>query len=185
MYKLPYSFFFSNHLTYDLLAKYHLKNFYQIPRLESIILSLNFNPQNTKQILHSLLFLEIISLEKPFLIIAGKTKNTLKLKLKIKEGSILGCKVILKKLTLEVFLSNFIIEILPNYLMKLKKTKSQNLLKPTNTFNIVLKDLKLFLPYSLFYKQFEHLNLLTITFLFNKPLPLYFLKSLFLIPSKF
>ena len=82
-----------NTVGYDFLNKFTYRDVSKLPALLSIKLTFNIKNYNFKNLLISLAALEIISLNKCFLI---KSKTSV-LSLKIRKGSPIGCTVTLRK----------------------------------------------------------------------------------------
>ena len=167
------SSFFFNYLNYDILHKYHIKNYYKIPKIKSLLLFFNIKIEEMHQILYTLLFLEIISLQKPVLIISKGSKRTLdfktKIQIKIKKGNILGCKVRLHKINLINFFTLLIIHYLPvnKEILKILNKKSKHL-----SITLLLRKLSGFPLYLAFVNNFDFLKNIILTITFTQPITL-------------
>lgn len=120
-------YFYNTILKYDLLNKFTYKKTKNLPKLKKIIL--NFGCKNTKlkNLAASFLALELISYKKSSL---TKTKKP-NLFLKLRKGSPVGCKVILRNQKMFDFLTLNINEIYP---------KEKNLVKINNNKNLIAKN---------------------------------------------
>jgi large subunit ribosomal protein L5 len=111
---------------YDLITKLHLKNIFKIPKITKICLNIGFKNANIekKKLINIILLLKLITNQKPF--ITKSKKNNLFLK--IKQNSIIGCKITLRKKNIFFFLEQIIIFILP-HINKIKfNLKNNNIL---------------------------------------------------------
>ena len=88
-----YKKYHTNILNYDLLNKFQLKNASNVPVVTEVILELNFKTFDYDLLIRGLLTLELITGSRCS-IITSKNSNT---RLKLKKGSPIGCKIILKK----------------------------------------------------------------------------------------
>jgi len=102
--------FYNQTVIYDLINRYHYKTIEQIPTITKIVLSFTIKESDLKSLSASLLALELITSQKSF-IIGTKTSNV---KLKIKRGVPIGCKVTLRKKAQSEFFLRSIFNILPN-----------------------------------------------------------------------
>lgn len=101
-------------LKYELVNKFCYNSLKELPKLEKIILNFSFNHKSDiKIVAANILALELISVQRGKLV-KIKKPNVL---LKIKKGSVTGCKVTLRKKNMLLFLEKILIEIFP----KLKK----------------------------------------------------------------
>lgn len=103
---------FENIVCYDLIHKYNYTNYYQIPHIKKISISLSSTSLalEQKKIIFFLSALELISNQTASITFSKKNK----IHLKIKKGTITGCKLILNKKNSYLFLENLILFILPN-----------------------------------------------------------------------
>jgi large subunit ribosomal protein L5 len=102
--------YYNNIIKYDLINKFYYKNHKQIPKIVSIILSFNCKNLNTKNLISSLIALELISTKKGVIL----TSNKSNISLKIRKGNPTGCKVTLKKIEMHIFFFRLITEVFPN-----------------------------------------------------------------------
>ena len=118
--------FFNNYLenvlNYDLLNKFSYESVKNIPKIKKIYLSFNCKNSSLKYLSSSLIALELISLQKSIFTYL-KTSNIL---FKIKKGSPVGCTVILRKKTMLLFLSEFLVFIFPKLLNIPKQIRIKN-----------------------------------------------------------
>jgi large subunit ribosomal protein L5 len=105
-----FKYYYNNVIKYDVINKFYYKKYKQIPKIIKIVLSFNCKNLNIKQLLNSLIALELISAKKGFILVSKKS-NIL---LKIKKGNPVGCSVTLKKIDMNLFFFRLISEILPN-----------------------------------------------------------------------
>ena len=129
---------YNRFIKYNLITRYSIKNFYQIPILNKIVLHLSFKNYislNKNKILINILLLKYLSNQKPFL--TKSTKNILIFK--IRKNQIIGCKVTLRKkkayffllLLLKEIFSFFPINVNMNHSSKVLNLKIENLLNIT------------------------------------------------------
>ena len=150
--------YYNNIIKNDLLTKFNYKNVKTIPKLKKIILIFGFNTVDFKKISIALLALKLIT-KKQSKIVSAKKPNIL---LKIRKGEPVGCKVILTKKFMFLFLSNLLFKILPlNF-------KYRILLKECNvnflTFNI--KNILIFKTLEqnyILFNRIENLHLTVVT----------------------
>jgi large subunit ribosomal protein L5 len=106
---------FKKNLKYNLLNRFHYRKTKHFPKLEKIVLNFGLKTTETKQLINSLLVLELITKQKATLTVT-KYSNIL---LKIRKGNPIGCKVTLRKNSALNFLDKMSDEIFP----KFKNTK--------------------------------------------------------------
>ena len=96
-------------LKYDGLNTFDYQEKAQLPQIKKIILHFCCNNANVKQLSSSMLALELFTTKK------GRLTTTTKINvlLKIKKGTPAGCKVILTKGSIYIFLTRFLNEIWP------------------------------------------------------------------------
>lgn len=94
---------------YDFVQQFNYKNISDIPRLEKIVLSFEYKTPTYRQVLSSLIALELISKVKPSLLTLKKSNVVLKLR----AGSPVGCKVTLRKLKMLDFITNLFLILIP------------------------------------------------------------------------
>ena len=114
-----------NIILYSFLSKLNLQNIFEIPKITKICLNIGFKDSNIekKKLINIILFLKLITNQKP--LITKSKKNIIFLK--IKKNSIIGCKITLRKKNIFFFLEKVLIFILPN-LTKIKiNFKNQNI----------------------------------------------------------
>ena len=141
---------------YDLINKYLYKNIKELPTLKKIILNFGYKNNDIKNLATGLIALQLISKQRGIL---TKTKNANAL-LKIRKGSLVGCKVVLRNQIMLLFLSKFLVEITP----KIKNFEGFKLNKETKkTFSYNLNDILLFDELEKNYYLFNNLPKLNIT----------------------
>nr|YP_010394457.1 ribosomal protein L5 [Phytophthora pinifolia]DAZ88504.1 TPA_asm: ribosomal protein L5 [Phytophthora pinifolia] len=99
-------------IKYDLLTKLNFQNIFEIPKITKICLNIGFKDANIekKRLINIILLLKLIINQTP--IITKSKKNNIFFK--IKQNSIIGCKITLRKKNSFNFLENILIFILPN-----------------------------------------------------------------------
>lgn len=146
-------------LKYDCLNKFNYKNINQIPKIKKIILNFNCKNFDIKRLAVAILSLELISTQKGVL-----TKSTkASINLKIRKGHPVGCKIILEKEKLEIFLFKLLNKIIP----ELKNFKGLMQAHNKNSFSFSLKDLINFNELNSNFYLFTSLPTLNITLIFN------------------
>jgi large subunit ribosomal protein L5 len=103
---------YNNIIIYDLLTKLNFNNIFKLPNLNIIILNIGLKNANIdkKKMITIILLLKLITNQQIFN--TKSRKNNIILK--IKKGSIVGCKVTLRKKNVYHFLEKLIFFILPN-----------------------------------------------------------------------
>ena len=160
---------YTQELIYDDIYKNLRSSYYQKPQYILVSLSLNLINVKLKYILYSLLFLNIITLQKPYLSF-GKQ---IKINLNLQKGSFIGCKICLRKTNMFTFLNNLILNIFPklNIHTLFKKPLKNKNLKKELTFH--LKDVaQYYTEIELFYPYFQTIQLLTVTIHLTTPVSL-------------
>ena len=125
--------YYQNISIYDLLTKFNFKNVFEIPKITKICLNIGFKDANInkKKLINIILLLKLITNQTPLL--TQSKKNDIFLK--IKKGSIIGCKITLRKKNTLIFLEKFLIFIFPNL------TKKQIYLKNENIINFKIQNI--------------------------------------------
>jgi large subunit ribosomal protein L5 len=103
---------YQNVVIYDLLSKLHFKNVFELPKMTKICLNIGFKNSNIekKKLTNIIVLLKLITNQEP-LPTKSKKNNII---LKIKKGSIIGCKVTLRKNNINIFLEKLLFFIVPN-----------------------------------------------------------------------
>jgi large subunit ribosomal protein L5 len=117
--------YYQNIIVYDLLTKLHYKNIFEIPKITKINLNIGFKNANIekKKLTNIIVLLKLITNQQPFLTKSNKNNIILK----IKKGSIIGCKVTLRKKNIDLFLEKLILFILPE-IKEIQYKLNQNIL---------------------------------------------------------
>lgn len=117
--------YYKNIFLYDFLLKMSLKNIFQLFKITKICLNLGFKDinLNKKKLIKFMLFLKLISNQK--IKITNSKKNNIFLK--IKKNSIIGCKIVLRKENMYIFLEKLILFIIQNLNIKVN-IKNKNIL---------------------------------------------------------
>ena len=121
-------------LKIDCLNKFNYKNVNEIFKIKKIILNFNCKNYDIKKLSVAVLALELITVKKSTM---TKSKKISSINLKIKKGQPVGCKVILEKKKLEIFLFKFLNKILP----ELKHFNGLTQTRNKNSFSFSLNDL--------------------------------------------
>lgn len=95
---------------YDLVTKFFYKKIKDIPVLKKVVLCFDYKNPSYKQILNSILALNIIGNQSNTTLLTLKKSNVV---LKLRSGSPIGCKIILRKLKMLEFLSNLFLILIP------------------------------------------------------------------------
>jgi large subunit ribosomal protein L5 len=150
-------YYYQNIIKYDLLNKFQYNNLKNMPKIKKIILNFNYKTPGLKELSTALLALELITYQKGILT-TSKNSNIL---LKVRKGSLTGCKVILQKNRMNNFFAKFFIEVLP----RLKKFSSLNLnsLQKNSTVSYSLKNTLIFFELERNYSLFNNLPKLNVT----------------------
>ena len=150
------SFFriYYNNIVSELLLNrfYYIDNSLNIPKLNKIILSFKYENPSEKQIMKSLLILEILSGCKAKIILRKKSN------LKFKSSQLLGCKVILRNLdTLKILSKILFIKNSTKFKKKIKK----------NVLHLNIKSLHFMPEFENQYFLLNNLSNLNITLVFK------------------
>lgn len=145
--------YYQSVIQYDLINKFQYKNLQQLPKLEKIIL--NFRYKDFKSLSSSLLALELITKKQGTLI----TANNSYILLKIRKGTPIGCKVILKKTLMYNFFTKLLVDVFP----QLKEINFHSFFFQQQTFFYQLKNIFIFFELEQNYNLFSTLSNLNIT----------------------
>ena len=154
--------YYNNIVKYDLINKFRYKNINNLPKVNAIVLSFNYKTNNLKQLISSLIALELIGEQKP---IFTKSKVPV-ISLKIRKGNPIGCKLILRK----SYLNNFLDKLLNEIFCDLKLAiNSKQIIKNKfiPTFTLKLKNNLNFSILETHYQIFKNLSNLNIVFVTN------------------
>lgn len=140
---------------YDLLTKLNFKNVFEIIKITKICLNVGFKDANIekKNLINIILFLKLITNQKP-LLTKSKKNNIF---LKIKKNSIVGCKMTLRNKNVLDFLEKLIFFVLPNL------NKNQIKLQNKNTLNLQIKNVLDFLELKTEFLKFKNIPSLDIS----------------------
>lgn len=147
-------------VTYDLLNKFQYQNIKQLPKLQKIILYFTFKKFNINDLISALMLLEFISFKKSIILKSNKFNAVLK----IKKGTPIGCKVILTKRFMYLFLTKLIMNIFPN-LKELLIFNVNN--KNFKTLSFKIENVMIFKELEQNYKFFKNLSNLHIVLITN------------------
>lgn len=166
-------------ILYDFIIKFNPIKFNQFPKIIKIVLRFNLKNNNTFNLISAILALELISNKKTFICLKKSSKN---IKLKIKLGVPIGCKVTLRKCSMFRFLINLFFINFPksSFISKIisKDTKKSNSICFKFTDFFVFKNIED--NYSLF----NTLNNLNVSLITNSKNYTLFLSNYIKIPSK-
>jgi large subunit ribosomal protein L5 len=143
----------------DCVYKEQILCVYKIPTLKNIVLNLNNN--ETKYILSSITAIELITNQKPVFYTAKKSIAAFKLR----QGSLIGCKVSLRKKYMFDFLELLIFLVLPK-IPNFGGFYNSNLVN-NSILSIGLSDLTFFIQISKHSERFQKQCGCTITFITN------------------
>lgn len=93
-------YYYDSTVQYNLIQKFKYKDTTYIPKLKKIVLSFTYPNSEFKNLIISLLALELITEKKSFFTYSKKVN----IRLKIRKGSPIGCKVILQNKLMYQFL---------------------------------------------------------------------------------
>ena len=174
--------YYQNIVQYDLINKFPYKNLQNLPKLQKIVLNFGYKNPNLKNLASALLFLEFITTKRG-IITTAKEPHIL---LKIKKGSPVGCKLILKKTLMYSFFTRLLVEIFPQTKEFKSFTQKKKNQKP-NAFSYQLKNTFLFSELERNYNLFNNLSNLNITIVTNTKTQneLLFLLNSFKLPIDF
>ena len=148
--------YLKNTLKYDLISQFNYKSINYIPNLKKIVLCFSYKVPTYRQILSSLMALELISNTKPKLVTLNKSNVVLKLR----AGSPVGCKVTLTKLKMLDFISVLFFVLIPkDKQLKISLNKKE---KITNSLSLNFKSLHLFDELKDHYNLLKNINNLSI-----------------------
>jgi large subunit ribosomal protein L5 len=170
--------YYNTIIKYDLVYKFNYKNLKKIPKLNKIFLNFGCKTFELKKLTTSLLALQLLTSKKGNLTISKKANIILK----IREGTPVGCSIILSKKEMYKFLGKLIFEILP-------KLKNKNLIKTLKTKNALTYNFSnplIFKEFEKNYLFFNSLKNLQITFITNTSIneELFFLLNSFKFKTK-
>ena len=153
--------YLDNIVKYDFITKFNEKKKYFTPKVTKVILEFKFKNSLNSDIISSLLALELITNQKPVILLSRNDKN---LNLKIKSGSPIGCTVTLRKDYMNNFLFYLFFVKLP-YSNSLKNIIITDIKHKNITFNF--KDLSIFDFIEDNYYLFKNLKGLTVSLITN------------------
>jgi large subunit ribosomal protein L5 len=146
-----------NIIKYDLLNKFKYKEISKLPQIKKIVLNFTYKNSNIKNLITSLIALELIANQKGLLTYS----NISNISLKIRKGQPIGCKVIIKKKYIYLFFSKLVIDILPNF-KNFKEIKMKKVSK-LSSITLKIKSVLGFLEFEGQYKFLKDLSSLNIT----------------------
>lgn len=162
--------------SYDTLYKQYYISSYQIPKLVSLTVAFSSNGMQLKYLIYTLIFLNIKTLQKPYLLF----KKQIKISLISKQGTFIGCKIKLRKHNMVSFLTDFQQRLYPLLIVGNPATMYQ--IEQKN-FTIHLNNLAKGYPeMEVFYSYFQQIQGVALTFECSVPQYLSHLLSQFQIP---
>lgn len=126
-----FEYFLNKNLKYNFINKFNYKIFKNLFCFKKLILNLKSNAPNLKIIAIKLLIIELLTNKKAHFLVLKKQN----LILKIKAGSFIGCKIVLRKKIMFYFLKKLILHIFVKKIKKLNFNKNFILI---NLNNIIL-----------------------------------------------
>jgi len=147
----------NNNIRYDLITKFNYKKLKTIPKLKKIILNFGCKTSDFKKISIALLSLNLIT-KKQSKFVSAKKPNVL---LKIRKGEPVGCKIILTKKFMFLFLSKLLFKNLQYFKFRIRLKQNTNSL----TFNI--KNILIFKILEQNYILFNNMDNLHLTIVTN------------------
>lgn len=176
-----FNYFYYKNLKFDLINKFQYSNLKKLPELKKIVLNSNCKTTELKTLAKSLLALGIVTNQHGRLTISRRPNMSLK----IREGSPIGCKVILNKSSMLDFIFKISNEVFPktkNFDGILIRKKVEK-----RACSFILKDVLNFTELSENYYLFNNLSHFNVSFITKvtcKKEMLFILKSL-QIPLRF
>lgn len=155
-----YCFYNNKIVSFDLTNKFLYKDVTQIPKLKKIVLNLNCRNFNLKNLIRSLIALEIVTCQKSA--ISGFRKITIK----HKKGAPIGCKLTLRKIPMYLFISKLIYRIWPK-LKQFKGFKYNLTSQNPFSFSFQIENCLVFYELETHYSYFKNLSRLGVTIITN------------------
>lgn len=150
-------YFYNKNIKYDLLNKFYYINTKKLPKIKKIVITLSCKTTKMSNLAFSSLALELITSQKSQFIISKKAN----LLFKIRKGSPVGCKVILKKNKMFEFLENTCCNIIPQLKLLNKMSLKGRINK--NYFKYNISNLFIFNELEKNYYLFNEINNLNVT----------------------
>ncbi len=156
---MNFNYYYNQIILYDLITKFNFHNIHNLPKITKISLNIGLKDSifNKKKLIYALTVLKLISNQKPILTKSKKNQ----LILKIKKGSVVGCKVTLRKKYIYLFLEKFFFFILPNLKKSLFKFNS-------NKINFKIQNLLDFKELKQEFMKFKDIPSIDISIHFNE-----------------
>lgn len=150
--------YYENVVKYDLLNKFKYTEINSIPKLQKVILTFNWKKIDVKNIIASLIAIELLT-SKQGRLIGSKNSN---IAITIRKGNPIGCKIILKKFLMYQFLAKLIVNVFPRFknFIGFSIKKKDTCIK---TFSFKLNNLFIFSDLEQHYQYFKSLPHLDIT----------------------
>lgn len=147
-------YYYKKIILYDFLNKFKYNNINQIPYIKKIILYFNYKKIDFKLLLISLMVLELLTFQKSRI---TKSKK-INIKLKIKIGNPVGCKITLRKKSIYFFFDKlFFNDIIKKKLYTLKINSKKF------TINLKIKNILNFIELKKHYNILKNLYFLNVT----------------------
>lgn len=148
------NYYYYNIIKYNVLYKFNIKNLNSIPKLKKVILNFRLKRYEFKHLIIILAALKLISNTKTCKLISSKVSN---INLKLRKGTPIGSKVVLKKNTMDSFLFKIL-----SFKLCFLYSKSKN-----KVFSFKINNLLKFKKIEQNYKFFKFLPLLSINIITN------------------
>lgn len=101
--------YYQNIIKQDLMTKFNYVNVLEIPTLKKIVIHFGVSHSTLRHLLPSLAALLLVSSQTPFMVASKKTN----IRLKVKGGVAIGCKIDLHGKEKDLFLEKLLIYVLP------------------------------------------------------------------------
>lgn len=147
--------------SYDFLGLSKPTHFLHKSKIKKIILSFSIKETNYKKLAYISFILKLITGVKSRILTAKKSN----INLKIRRGSPIGCKVILRGPLIKIFLLKILLLIFPN-IKTFEKIKIFKKIRSVNSFSFFLDNLLLFTELESKYELFQNQNLPTLNITF-------------------
>ncbi len=145
-------------IKYDLVNKFYYSKFDNIPKLEKIVVTCIPNKTiNFKRLATQLLAFELLFLQK------GTIKKKFNISLRIKKGNMVGCKITLRRVLMNIFFFKVIVLFLPT----IKQFSPYTIEKKTKFFTFQLKNILNFTNLGNYYQIFSQISNLNILIVSN------------------
>lgn len=152
--------FYFNILQYEFINKFNYSNINKLPKLKAIYLTFDFKKYELKTLVDNLMALELLSSVNGFLI----PSKVSKISLKVRKGTPVGCKVILRKKKLLSFLYKLLNTV---SMINLNKSSISIQKKKGFKFSFRISNVLLFSELEENYSFFKKISGLNVVFITN------------------